>query len=125
MSSRPVIGIPTQTQQAIIGQDFATYRQVMFLVGSLIRRLGQKDEDHPINELRERFMWTRIKQHLRQNKIAPRDAIPALATTTSSTPRFHKSASATARPSYVSVTPTDCATSLNRPAPSFNQTRFD
>jgi hypothetical protein len=62
-------------EQAIIGQDFATYRQVMFLVGSLIRRLGQRDEDHASDELRERFMWTRLKQHLREHKIAPRDAI--------------------------------------------------
>ena len=34
----------------------------------------------------------------------------------SSTPRFHKSANATERPSLVSVAPTACATSTNRAA---------
>jgi hypothetical protein len=62
-------------EQAIIGNDYANYRQVMFLVGSLIRRLGQCEEDHAVNEKRERFMWTRIKEHLRKNKIAPKDAM--------------------------------------------------
>ena len=36
-------------EQAIIGQDFTTYRQVMFLVGSLIRRVevagGERGEE--------------------------------------------------------------------------------
>lgn len=62
-------------EQAIIGSDYAAYRQVMFLIGSLFRRLGRKGEDVVVDEQRERYMWTRIKQHLRENKIDPAQAI--------------------------------------------------
>ena len=47
----------------------------MFLIGSLFRRLGSTDRDRRRDELRERFMWTRIKQHLRDSAIDPRDAV--------------------------------------------------
>ena len=62
-------------EHAIIGAEYSTYRDVMFLVGSLLRRLGRKEEDNKEDRLRERFMWTRMKQHLSQHKIAPSDAI--------------------------------------------------
>jgi hypothetical protein len=62
-------------EEAVIGGDYATYRQVMFLIGSLFRRLGTADPDRLSNELRERHMWTRIKEHLRSSSIDPRDAI--------------------------------------------------
>lgn len=62
-------------EQAIIGSDYAAYRQVMFLIGSLFRRLGRKAEDIQIDEQRERYMWTRIKQHLREKRIDPAQAI--------------------------------------------------
>src|SRR5205807_913883 len=45
------------------------------------------------------------------------------ATTTSSTPRLNRSTSATARPSYSSVTPTAAATSVQPARPRFTSTR--
>ncbi len=62
-------------EQAIIGSDYAAYRQVMFLIGSLFRRLGTTPDDQRKDELRERYMWTRIKQHLAASKIDPKDAL--------------------------------------------------
>ncbi len=62
-------------EQAIIGADYQTYRQVMFLIGSLMRRLGRKDEDVKTDCLRERYMWTRIKQHMAAHNIAPHQGI--------------------------------------------------
>lgn len=62
-------------ERAIIGADLAVYKQVMFLVGSLIRHLGRRPEDVAVDELREKYMWTRMKQHMRQHHIAPEDAI--------------------------------------------------
>jgi hypothetical protein len=62
-------------EQTLIGADYATYRQVMFLIGSLMRRLGRKDDDTEIDRQRERYMWTRMKQHMSTHQIAPQDAI--------------------------------------------------
>lgn len=60
-------------EKGIIEADYQTYRQVMFLIGSLIRRLGSKNKDS--DRLREKYMWTRIKQHIQANKINHKDAI--------------------------------------------------
>jgi hypothetical protein len=62
-------------EQAVIGGDYATYQQVLFLVGSLLRRLGRKPEDHEEDRQRERFMWTRMKEYLAENKVEPGDAL--------------------------------------------------
>lgn len=62
-------------EQAVVGADYETYRGVLFLVGSLLRRLGQKPEDLEDDRRRERFMWTRMKEYLNAKKIAPHDAI--------------------------------------------------
>lgn len=55
--------------------DYATYRQVFFLVGSLLRRIGITERDRRADEERERYMWTRIREHLQRTKIDPRDAM--------------------------------------------------
>jgi hypothetical protein len=62
-------------EQAIIYADYTTYRDTMTLIGSLIRRLGTRKHNIDEDRLRERNMWTRIKQHLRTHGIAPEDAI--------------------------------------------------
>jgi hypothetical protein len=62
-------------EEAIIDRDYTVYRQVMFLIGSLFRRLGTTIGDRHCDEQRERYMWTRIKQHLRDSFVDPRDAI--------------------------------------------------
>jgi len=62
-------------ERSIITADYPTYKQVMVLVGSLLRNLGRRPEDVETDSLRERYMWTRMKQHMRANKIAPRDAM--------------------------------------------------
>ncbi|MGX7672279.1 DUF5682 family protein [Plantactinospora sp. DSM 117369] len=53
-------------EQPLADADYDTYRQVMVLIGSLFRRLrppagpGHDDRD----EDRERYMWTRMRQHM-------------------------------------------------------------
>lgn len=58
-----------------IGADYHTWRQVMVLVGALIRRLGSRAEHIEGDRLRERFMWTRMKEHLVAKGISPKDAM--------------------------------------------------
>ncbi|HYF63986.1 MAG TPA: DUF5682 family protein, partial [Herpetosiphonaceae bacterium] len=62
-------------ERTILHADYQTYRQVMTLVGSLIHQLGRRPEDLVVDRLRERFMWTRIKQDLTEHAIAPEDAL--------------------------------------------------
>ncbi|POX49790.1 hypothetical protein C3489_24035 [Streptomyces sp. Ru71] len=56
--------------------DHDTYRQVMLLIGSLFRRLAP-GEAHRIrvDEDRERYMWTRMRQHLTATGTDPADAL--------------------------------------------------
>ena len=77
-------------EQAIISADYETYRQVMFLIGSLMRRLGRQQQDVEEDRLRERYMWTRIKEHLAANRIFPQEAIHicGAAHTASDVPEF-------------------------------------
>ncbi|MEV0293770.1 hypothetical protein [Nocardia sp. NPDC050710] len=49
-------------EQPLAGADYDTYRQVMVLIGSLFRRLRRGRIDH--DEDRERYMWTRMREHL-------------------------------------------------------------
>lgn len=62
-------------EQPTIGASYETYRRVLFLVGSLIRRLGSTKSAIDKDEMRERYMWTRMKDYLRAHKIAPEDAL--------------------------------------------------
>ncbi len=62
-------------EQALIGADWSTYRQVMTLVGSLIRSFGVRPELLEVDRQRESYMWTRIKAHLAENQIQPQDAL--------------------------------------------------
>jgi hypothetical protein len=62
-------------EQAILEADYSTYRQVMFLIGSLIRRLGLRKQDIENDCQRERYMWTRIKQHMRTHGTDPQEAL--------------------------------------------------
>ncbi|WP_224280064.1 hypothetical protein [Streptomyces sp. LS1784] len=53
-----------------------TYRQVMFLIGSLFRRLAPGDCDRvQVDEDRERYMWTRIREHLAATGADPADCV--------------------------------------------------
>lgn len=60
---------------AVIHSDWETYRRVMCLVGSLLRRLGRRQEDVESDRWRERYMWTRIKDYLKEHKIKPDEAM--------------------------------------------------
>jgi hypothetical protein len=53
-------------EQPLVGADYAEYRQVMVLIGSLFRRLAPSRGDDRIarDEDRERYMWTRMREHL-------------------------------------------------------------
>jgi hypothetical protein len=52
-------------EQPLSGADYETYRQVMVMIGSLFRRLRRGDEARADrDEDRERYMWTRMRQHL-------------------------------------------------------------
>ncbi|MCI4041472.1 hypothetical protein [Streptomyces sp. TRM75563] len=56
--------------------DHDAYRQVMFLVGSLFRRLAPGDGDRVrVDEERERYMWTRIREHLASSGAGPEDCL--------------------------------------------------
>ncbi|WP_019927517.1 DUF5682 family protein [Nocardia sp. BMG111209] len=49
-------------EQPLAGADYDTYRQVMVMIGSLFRRLRQGST--AVDEDRERYMWTRMREHL-------------------------------------------------------------
>jgi len=56
--------------------DHDTYRQVMFLIGSLFRRLAPGDARHVrVDEDRERYMWTRMREHLAATGTGPADCL--------------------------------------------------
>ncbi|MGW0120636.1 hypothetical protein [Streptomyces sp. NPDC003327] len=56
--------------------DHDTYRQVMFLIGSLFRRLAPGDGDRiRVDEDRERHMWTRMRAHLTATGTDPEDCL--------------------------------------------------
>ncbi|AJF63475.1 DUF5682 family protein [Streptomyces vietnamensis] len=56
--------------------DHDTYRQVMFLIGSLFRRLAPGDGDRVrVDEDRERYMWTRMREHLAATGADPADCL--------------------------------------------------
>lgn len=53
-----------------------TYRQVMLLIGSLFRRLAPGDQRRVrVDEDRERYMWTRMRQHLAATGTDPEDCL--------------------------------------------------
>jgi hypothetical protein len=58
-----------------LSADYATYRHVFFLIGSLLRRVGIQDADRAVDEQRERYMWARMRRWLRDHDVAPADAI--------------------------------------------------
>ncbi|UGQ12226.1 DUF5682 family protein [Yinghuangia sp. ASG 101] len=56
--------------------DHATYRQVMLLIGSLFRRLAPGDGERVrVDEDRERYMWTRMREHLAATGTDPADCL--------------------------------------------------
>ncbi|MFE3200475.1 DUF5682 family protein [Embleya sp. NPDC059237] len=56
--------------------DHDTYRQVMLLIGSLFRRLAPGDERRVrVDEDRERYMWTRMREHLAASGTDPADCL--------------------------------------------------
>ncbi|HYQ69414.1 hypothetical protein [Actinophytocola sp.] len=56
--------------------DHDTYRQVMFLIGSLFRRLAPGDARRVrVDEDRERYMWTRMRAHLAATGTDPADCL--------------------------------------------------
>ncbi|WP_040840766.1 DUF5682 family protein [Nocardia brevicatena] len=60
-------------EQPLVDADYDTYRQVMVMIGSLFRRLrrGSTVED----EDRERYMWTRMREHVSAHGIDPGGAL--------------------------------------------------
>lgn len=56
--------------------DHDTYRQVMLLIGSLFRRLAPGDAERVrVDEDRERYMWTRMRDHLAASGTDPADCL--------------------------------------------------
>ncbi|MEV5410295.1 hypothetical protein AB0K60_15840 [Thermopolyspora sp. NPDC052614] len=63
-------------EQPLSGADYATYRQVMVLIGSLFRRLRPDDPERVrVDEDRERYMWTRMREHLAASGADPADCL--------------------------------------------------
>jgi hypothetical protein len=58
------------------GSDHDTYRQAMFGIGSLFRRLAPGDPHQVrVDEDRERYMWTRMREHLAAAGADPADCL--------------------------------------------------
>ena len=56
--------------------DHDTYRQVMLLIGSLFRRLAPGDPHQVrVDEDRERYMWTRMREHLAATGTDPANCL--------------------------------------------------
>jgi hypothetical protein len=63
-------------EQPLGGADYDTYRQAMVLIGSLFRRLGTEDAARlKSDEDRERYMWTRMREHLAASDVDPSDCL--------------------------------------------------
>ncbi|NEW45230.1 hypothetical protein GV792_15445 [Nocardia cyriacigeorgica] len=61
-------------EQPLTGADYDTYRQVMVMIGSLFRRL-RPTRDHDRDEDRERYMWTRMREHLAATGTDPANCL--------------------------------------------------
>ncbi|SEF78264.1 hypothetical protein SAMN05444920_101641 [Nonomuraea solani] len=62
-------------EQPLSGADYDTYRQVMVLIGSLFRRLRPVGGRLAVDEDRERYMWTRMREHLATSGADPADCL--------------------------------------------------
>ncbi|GLW65189.1 hypothetical protein Arub01_34330 [Actinomadura rubrobrunea] len=63
-------------EQPLVDADYDTYRQVMVLIGSLFRRLRPEGSARTrVDEDRERYMWTRIREHLASSGADPADCL--------------------------------------------------
>ncbi|WP_433330308.1 DUF5682 family protein [Spirillospora sp. CA-294931] len=62
-------------EQPLAGADYATYRQVMVLIGSLFRRLRPERDDDRRDDDRERYMWTRMREHLAATGADPAECL--------------------------------------------------
>ncbi|MEV0565842.1 DUF5682 family protein [Dactylosporangium sp. NPDC050588] len=63
-------------EQPLVDADYATYRQVMVLIGSLFRRLAPSDTERvTVDEDRERYMWTRMREHLATSGVDRADCL--------------------------------------------------
>ncbi|MET7336857.1 DUF5682 family protein [Nonomuraea sp. NPDC005650] len=62
-------------EQPLSGADYDTYRQVMVLIGSLFRRLDRDGGRRSVDEDRERYMWTRMREHLAASGADPADCL--------------------------------------------------
>nr|BFE64766.1 hypothetical protein GCM10020063_092920 [Dactylosporangium thailandense] len=63
-------------EQPLAGADYATYRQVMVLIGSLFRRLSPPDPGRvKVDEDRERYMWKRMREHLARTGVDRADCL--------------------------------------------------
>ncbi|GAA1400552.1 DUF5682 family protein [Catellatospora coxensis] len=63
-------------EQPLGDADYDTYRQVMVLIGSLFRRLAPGARERVTSdEERERYMWTRMRQHLATSGVDAADTL--------------------------------------------------
>ncbi|WKU08424.1 DUF5682 family protein [Micromonospora sp. HUAS LYJ1] len=63
-------------ERPLADADHDTYRQVMVLIGSLFRRLRPAGSDRTDrDEDRERYMWTRMREHLAASGADPADCL--------------------------------------------------
>ncbi|MEU5911817.1 DUF5682 family protein [Micromonospora sp. NPDC047527] len=63
-------------ERPLADADYDTYRQVMVLIGSLFRRLRPAGTDRlDRDEDRERYMWTRMRQHLATSGVDPSECL--------------------------------------------------
>jgi hypothetical protein len=67
--------IALYVEEPTIGADTDAYREVMFLIGSLFRRLGTHGHDRDTIRTRDRIMWTRIHETLAARGLPPEDCV--------------------------------------------------
>ncbi|MDH5676547.1 MAG: AAA family ATPase [Myxococcales bacterium] len=60
-------------EEPTIAASTFSYRQVMFLIGCLFRRMGSSEHHRDEMRLRDRYMWTRIHAELDRTGIDPAD----------------------------------------------------
>ena len=62
-------------EEPTINASTQTYRQVMYLVGSLFRRMGSTPHHREEIRRRDRYMWTQIHEQLERTGVDPTDAV--------------------------------------------------
>ncbi len=62
-------------ENTLLDLSFENYQQIMILIGSVFRRLGNRQEIGILTAKRDEYMWNKIRETLLKTKINPSDAV--------------------------------------------------